>query len=679
MKPGIAATASRLVIFLFSAALACPSAAETDLTELSLEQLLNVDIVSASHFTQKASDAPSAVTVIRSDEIRQYGWRNLAELLNSVRGFQTTYDRYFHHAGVRGFQPPGDYNSRLLLMVDGYRVNDSVYDQASLGNEFVLDMDLVDHVEIVRGPSSPVYGGNAFFGAINVITKRGKDFSGGELAASAGSFSTHSGRATFGKTLDNGMDVVASYSGLNSRGQDLYFPEFNGPATNNGWTSGTDKERYNKLFAKFSMDGFYLETAWSRRNKGLPTGAFGTVFNDPGNNISDDYGTVDARYTDAVGRGLEFTGRAFYGNYSYDGNYILDYPPVVSNRDLVYNRWWGVETRLAATRWEGHQGVLGLDYQRNTRQDQLNFDAGGAIQCNANLSSAPCLDSRASGFRLGLYAQDDITLGEKLILSAGLRFDRFNVGEDRTSPRLGIIYKPQPSSVLKLLYGSAYRAPNAYELYYAFPGAPPQLGNPTLKPETIQTTELVWEQYAGNDTRFQTSAYYYQIKDWILQVTTPAGALQFQNQPEVKGKGLEFEGEHRFMNGANLRASIAAQYVPDRPNGSLNSAPKYLSKANCSTPILGSVAWRTGLEAQYVDRRATPGGSIGGYTLANATILWQPQANASGPELSFSAYNLFDRRYQEVFPDAFLVSGVPRETLAQDGRSFRLKYLYRFK
>ena len=678
MKPAMAAAASRPVIFLFAASLASPALAQTDLTELSLEQLLNIDIVSASHFTQKASDAPSAVTIIRSEEIRQYGWRNLAEMLNSVRGFNTSYDHYFHHAGIRGFMPPGDYNSRLLLMVDGYRLNDNVFDQASIGNEFVLDLDLIDHVEIVRGPSSPVYGGNAFFGAINVITKRGKDIGGGEIAASAGSFDTYKGRATFGKTLDSGMDVVLSYSGLDSLGQNLNFPEFNNPATNNGWTSGADKEKNNKLFAKLGLGGFYLETAWSRRNKGLPTGAFGTVFNNPGSNITDEYGTVDARYTDAIGRGLEFTGRTFYGSYNYDGNYIIDNPPVAANRDLAYSRWWGLETKLVATRWQGHQGVLGLDYQRNIRQDQVNFDAGTAIQCYATGSAAPCLDSRASGFRLGVFAQDDITLHENLTFSAGLRYDRSNVAQDRINPRLGLIYKPRQDSALKFLYGSAFRAPNAYELNYTFPGAFPQLGNPALKPETIQTTEVAWEQYFGDNTRFQSSAYFYQIKDWIVQVTTLAGALQFQNQPEVKGKGLEFEGEQRFASGANLRASLAAQFVPDRPNGTLNSAPKYLVKANYSTPLLGSDTWRTGIEAQYVDRRATPSGSAGGYTLANATILWQPRSSGRGPELSFSAYNLFDKYYQEVVPDTSLTSGVPRETMAQDGRSWRLKYLYRF-
>ena len=678
MRSSTMAVVTLSVSLLFLTCTAPTAWAEAELTDLSLEQLLDVDIVSASHFTQKASDAPSAVTVIGSKEITQYGWRNLAEVLNSVRGFNTTYDRYFRHAGIRGFLPPGDYNSRLLLMVDGYRVNDNVYDQASIGNEFVLDMDLVDRIEIVRGPGSPVYGGNAFFGAINVITKRAKQLGSGEIGVSAGSYDTYTGRASFGKVLDNGMDVVASYSGLHSGGQNLYFPEFDSPATNNGWASGSDREKANKLFARLGMGGFQLETAWSRRLKGDPAGTYGTIFNNPGNNISDEYGIVDARYTDTVGHGLELTGRGFYGSYNYAGNYIYDYPPVVANQDEVYSRWWGVETKLVATRWQGHQAVFGLDYQRDARQDQVNFDADAATRCYANASSSPCLDSRASGFRLGLFAQDDIALRDKLTLSAGLRYDRSTVAQNRLSPRLGLIYKPQPASVLKLLYGSAFRAPNAYELHYDFPGTPMQIGNPALKPETIQTTELAWEQYLGSDTRLQASVYYYRIRDWIVQVSTASGALQFQNQPEVNGKGVELEGEQRFANGSKLRASLTGQFVPDRPNGALNSAPKYLFKTNYSTPIFGSEAWRSGIEAQYVDRRATPSGQIGSYTLVNATILWQPHANGPGPEVSFSAYNLFGKFYQEVFPDNSLSSGVPRETLAQDGRSWRLKYLYRF-
>lgn len=676
MKSAAAVSLSRSVAFLFLTGSACPALAHTDLTELSLEQLLDVEIVSASHFTQKASDAPSAVTVIRSEEIRQYGWRNLAEVLNSVRGFHTTYDRYFHHAGIRGFLPPGDYNSRLLLMIDGYRSNDNIFDQASIGNEFPLDIDLIDRIEIVRGPTSPVYGGNAFFGAINVITKRGRDVSGGEVAASAGSFDTYKGRATFGRALDNGMDVMLSYSGLNSLGQTLNFPEFNSPATNNGWSSGADGERFNKLFAKLSLGGLYLGTSWSRRVKELPTGAFGTVFNNPGSNISDECGTVDARYTDTIGHDLEFTGRAFYGSYNYDGNFLIDYPPVAANRDLAFSRWWGAEAKLVMTRWQDHQLVLGMNYQRNTRQDQINFDADTGMQCLATASAASCLDSRASGYRLGLFAQDDVTLTEKLTLSAGLRRDQSNIAQDSINPRLGIIYRPQPASVLKLLYGSAFRPPNAYELYYAFPGAPVQIGNAALKPETIQTVEAVWEQYLGSDMRLQAGAYFYRIKDWIVQVSTLSGALQFQNQPMVSGRGLELEGEQRFAGGAQLRASLAAQFVPDYPNGALNSAPKYLIKANYSTPLAGSDSWRAGVEAQYVDRRATPSGWTGGHALVNATLLWQ--LRAGGPELSFSAYNLFDKRYQEVFPDTSLTSGVPRETLAQNGRTWRLKYLYRF-
>jgi outer membrane receptor protein involved in Fe transport len=662
----------------FLASFGGTAVAQTDFTALSLEQLLNVEIVSASRFAQKASEAPSAVTVIQRDDIRQYGWRNLAEVLNSVRGFQTSYDRYFRFAGVRGFLPPGDYNSRLLLLLDGMRVNDNIFDQATLGDEFPLDLDLIERIEIVRGPSSTVYGGNAFFGVINVITRSGKDFGGAEVAASAGSARTYAGRVTYGKTLDNGLDFVLSYSGLDSAGQNLFFPEFDNPATNNGWTNGTDKDRNGKFFGKLGLGGFQLVTALSRRTKGIPTGAFGTVFDDPRGKITDEYGLVDATYSRTVAEGIEFTGRGFYGRYDYSGDFVVDNPPVAVNQDRASGRWWGAEARFVASRWRGHHAVLGLEYQRNARQDQTNADADPGTHCFATGSTGPCLESRTQGDRVGLYAQDDIDLRDKLKLSAGARYDHSSLGYDNLSPRLGLIYRPWNEAVLKLLYGSAYRPANAYQLYYTFPGNAPQVGNPALKPESIRTAEIAWEQYVGAKTRLLAGAYVYAIKNWIVQVTTPTGELQFENQPSVQGKGVELEVEHHLAGGAQVRASLAAQFVPDRPNGVLNSAPVHLLKANYSTPLFGSRNWNTGVEAQYVDRRATVTGWTGGYALANASLRWLPQGRSDGSELSLSMYNLFNKRYYEVFPDASLASGVLRETLAQDGRTWQLKYLYRF-
>jgi iron complex outermembrane receptor protein len=114
------------------------------------------------------TEAPSSVTIVTSEDIRRYGYRTLAELLRSVRGFYTSYDRSYTSLGVRGFGQPGDYNSRILLLLDGHRLNDNIYDSAMLGTEFILDIDLIERVEISRGPGSSLYGNNAFFAVVKL-------------------------------------------------------------------------------------------------------------------------------------------------------------------------------------------------------------------------------------------------------------------------------------------------------------------------------------------------------------------------------------------------------------------------------------------------------------------------------------------------------------------------------
>ena len=151
-----------------------PAAGEPAQTaaDLSLEDLANVSIYTASKHMQSASDAPASVTVVTVDEIQKYGYRTLADILQSVRGFYITYDRDYSFVGVRGFGRLGDWNTRILLLIDGHRVNNNILGQAMLGTEFLLDVDLIERVEIIRGPSSSLYGADAFFAVINVITRK---------------------------------------------------------------------------------------------------------------------------------------------------------------------------------------------------------------------------------------------------------------------------------------------------------------------------------------------------------------------------------------------------------------------------------------------------------------------------------------------------------------------------
>src|ERR1700736_3593321 len=124
-----------------------------DLLDLSLEELMSIEIDSvygASGFKQKVAEAPASVTIITSEEIQKFGYRTVADILRNVRGFYVTYDRNYSYLGVRGYGLPGDYNSRIALLIDGHRLNDAIYAAAPVGPEFPIDIDLIDRVEVIR-------------------------------------------------------------------------------------------------------------------------------------------------------------------------------------------------------------------------------------------------------------------------------------------------------------------------------------------------------------------------------------------------------------------------------------------------------------------------------------------------------------------------------------------------
>src|SRR5205814_1495674 len=97
--------------------------------------------------------------------------------------------------GARGINL-GDFNSRMLLLVDGHRINNNLTDGAFIDTAFILDMDLIDRVEVIRGPGSALYGNNAFFGVINVVTRKGAQLNGLEVSGEYGEFDSYKARVT---------------------------------------------------------------------------------------------------------------------------------------------------------------------------------------------------------------------------------------------------------------------------------------------------------------------------------------------------------------------------------------------------------------------------------------------------------------------------------------------------
>src|SRR6185436_3680385 len=173
----------------------------------------------ASGFKQKVTEAPASITIITSDDIQKYGYRTLADILRNVPGFYVSNDRNYSYLGVRGYGLPGDYNSRITLLVDGHRLNDNIFDAALLGTEFPVDVDLIDRVEVIRGPNSSLYVASAFLGVINIITKRGHDMQNVSVAGEVASYGTYRGRVSYGNKFSNGLEVLVSGSFYDSRGQ----------------------------------------------------------------------------------------------------------------------------------------------------------------------------------------------------------------------------------------------------------------------------------------------------------------------------------------------------------------------------------------------------------------------------------------------------------------------------
>ena len=125
---------------------------------------------------------------------------------------------------MRGFGRPSDYNNRVLVMIDGHRLNDNIYNAARIGTEGIVDLDLVERIEIIRGPGSALYGTSAFFAVVNVITRRGGALGGIELGAEAGLEHTYRGRATAGWAWGDTGDLLVSASRFERGGpRELYF------------------------------------------------------------------------------------------------------------------------------------------------------------------------------------------------------------------------------------------------------------------------------------------------------------------------------------------------------------------------------------------------------------------------------------------------------------------------
>lgn len=644
-------------------------ASPTNLAELSFDELMQVKVstvYAASKREQPLAQAPSAVTVLSSEDIKQFGYRTLADLLRSVRGFYVDYNRIYSLIGVRGINRPGDFGGRVLIMINGHRINEPVYDQALNGGEFPLDVDLIDRVEIVRGPGSALYGNNAFFAVINVITRQGRDVGGVEASGSAASYDTWTGRLSWGQRFTNGLELLLSGTWFDSQGHDhLYFPEFS--AVHGGVVDGLDSEYRKQAFASVSYKAFTLEGAFGDRKKEVPTAPYpGAIFNRAPCEAQDQRAYVELRYQHEFEHDWSVRGRLFFDRYRYQGvgwfdwEEPIDPAEAVLNKDDVRGDFWGGEAQVSKLWAERHRLSFGAEFRDDLEVRQKNFD----LQPYTLYS-----DVASEADNLGLFLLGESALHTNLTLQAGLRYDYFATFGGTVNPRAGVIYSPVPPTTLKLLYGQAYRAPNAYEFDYQRPG---YLPNPSLEPERVRTYELVWEQQLAKPLRLGTALFYNQIRDLITQQELPSGDLMFRNTDAVDARGVETELQARWAGGWRGRLSYTfADAVDTGTDQPLANSPRHLAKLNLAAPLWQEKIF-AGLELQAMsERRSVRGKKLPGFLIANLTLY--SHELVKGLEFSASLYNLFDTRYRDPTSPDYV-----QDSLRQDGRTFRVKLTYRF-
>ena len=671
------APARGLVALLF--ALACGSAAPHaaaqdpvqggDAGALSLEQLLDVEVESvfgASKSLQKITEAPASVTIVTAEEIERFGWRTLADVLRNVRGFYVTSDHSYAYVGARGFQPPGDYTTRVLLTLDGFRLNDNIFDEALLEEDFQIDLDSVARIEIIRGPSSSLYGSSAFFAIVNLTTKAAGEGRRLQVTASAGSGRWGETRVRGHQDFSNGsalslMGTLVQASGA----RQVYSPEYDAPETNHGFAVGLDYLRRRNLLARFDHGAFTVTGVYNTRHRGVPTGAYGSLFNRDAS-TRDEHNMLTASWQRALGRAWTGVFRGGYDRYQYHGSYAYDWETARGLEPITYidradGQFWIGEAQFSRAFGAAHQFTGGIEHRNNVRRNQYSY---------VEAPYEPVWEDRRQSTTTGVYVQDQWRVLPRVLLSGGLRLDHYSQFADPVKPRVALILQPTERTTVKAVYGSAFRAPSSYESYYEIPGS--WRARPDLQPEQISTVEGIVEHYAGKRLRLSAGVFSYHVTQLVTMASGsgPDGVLFYSNLGAARAVGVEGEAEAKWPSG--LQAKISYTFANGRnadTDTSLVNSPRHVTQGLLSVPVGGRISASLDVQA-LSERLSLAGATVPGYVRPNLSLVGRFGPHA---RLTFTVGNAFDRAYADPVGADFL-----QDTIERDGRTARFEVSWAF-
>ena len=633
-------------------------------------------VVGAAKREQTLGNVASAVTVVTADRIRRFGYRTVGEAVAGVAGVYLEDNRINASLGIRGLQIPGDFNTRILILVDGATINEAWGASSGLGFDNIVSIDEVARIEVIRGPQSSVYGPNAFFGIINIVTRGAVEsprawgrITINQIAGVIGTAGFAAGdvdhqlrgsvlaMSRFGETLSV-PDVGTNLAG---DGASSFIAGLVG--TYGGWFGQVRafRARRDSPFAPYDGDPA-MDTPYIQLNSQL---------------------LVEGGHTHAVSKRLTVAGRGYLNLYrfyddikEYMTPHFIDYGDAVTFGGELRARYEAIE--------DGKLGITGgLEASYNKTRSRSYYQ-GDEEHGAGGLSGVPLT------FTLqGLYTEVDSAPTKWLGITAGARFDRNDQVDSRLSPRAALFLASPERYGLKLLYAEGFRNPSAFE--GTFYDNTTFKANPDIGAERIRSFEAVlWGKLVpGLSTRL--SAFYWDARQMIVQVIDPKDLLlQFQNIGRFESEGVEAElgyrnaaGWYGFAGGCFARVGSGEAGAPLEYRDVVDAA-QITASAGVSTPRLYDLA-HLSTELTLVGPRATrpaldgtPSPSSDAWLGWNV-IVYAP--SIAGFDITVGARNLIGRRdlipapqdYDRSKPVEVVIPRIPaegREVFVKIGYSY---------
>jgi outer membrane receptor for ferrienterochelin and colicins len=678
-----------LPLALCAVSLSSPTDARADDAE-DLAGLLSESVVSgASKSAELASDAPATVSVLSSDDIRRYGIRSVAEAIDFLgMGVITQDPLHSVEIGSRGVLLTSDYGGHFLVVVDGHTVNEQWAGTAYYEQGLALPLELIDHIELILGPGSVLYGGNAMLGVINIVTKEARSHAGVTVVAEGGVSPQQGLGGRFesfapgdlGTTYRLGLGLSKSFQLF---GEDASFvahaelygqngPSFEFPIqSGNVNASGTPTDFgprapalgvwggrvYDQYYAsvptvwtKLTLGNLTLQARASRYRRATPYinyfNQLDSDFDESRSAETERFLSLDLRYQKRVGDRVTLVAHGYTDDYKYTST------AHISDASLCMASGACLTTATSKARWGGAELQANVDWLKNdTLTTLIGTDARvrriGAKQDSELVSDGQLLYSAPVGtvteVPWAVFVQQRYSPIDRLHLNAGARLDSDPRGGDHVSPRAAFAAELWKRGVVKGVYSEAFRAPNYFESIYRLNDSSGEANQ--LNPEVVRGLEATVEQRFGAQ-RFLLGGYRTWWHDMIsLTLLDPAtGALAYRNASKIDNYGLNalFEGSQgQWRYGASLTWAYARRIIEGQTLR-LPVAPQVFGNARLSYDLPGD--WPTlALATSFVGSRLADRANDGNFPVtprAPASLTLRGTVSGDVPHVPGLGYRL---------------------------------------